>query len=893
MHSGILDRLAGHLFAQLADVSIRAAILAILIATFTLFLRRRPASQHALWIAVVAGMLMLPILRTFVPPAYLPISEPASIDAIGFPPAQFGSEARPAVPIVSALPRLSVHLGWRSYLIIVYLCGLLIFAGRLILGALLTRRVLRTGKSITQELHTRLPMTLVRDAEIRESNRVQVPVVAGFIRMRIVLPREWRNWPADRLRAAIAHESAHLRRRDPAVAILAALNKTIYWFHPLAWWLERRLAVLAEHIADDQALASLPDTESYARTILDMASQLRNSGGRVLWNSSSMSGPLVARRIRRILTAGSRPAAQPLGKAAWVTLTVALGLLMWVVTAGDVRTMARAQGHSSAVQDGIHLGYLTPPNNATEPNSTTAAQAADLETRLVKNPDDDQTRALLLGYYWRTGLEDQRVQSILWLIEHHPDSLLHQNAFASISPNGSTDHPGNAGAFVEASLLWREQIADHPHDASILGNAARAIGQGNLSEEIDLLKRAKDADRRWAEPLGLLESYVLVWNAETGPTRTGLKDPRVAEQVREELRVSEDPRLVGIVAREVVEQAVRKSTGQEGGIWDMASLRAIATELVSHVENLDPQNEHFSEVMGGIGRWADLMEGVKGLANSKSTPALTPRPTARILNVRQSEGAAPGNAPGKFELVELRIEGDTAIPEADLTKIIADLKRREYSGSFADVRDEILERLRAEWQDRGYFKAQITGQSHVLTSVGNSGRIAVTAHVVAGERYILQEISFTHNQVISDPKTLRAMFPIKDGDVFSRRKIATGLENLRALYNEFGYINMTPAPDTRFDDAKHQGSLKIDVDEGRQFSISRISILGIDEGKLPIGLKLRAGDIYNQRLVDEFFKYNAGSLPADSSEETTVHLQRDDQNATVAVTFDFRPKGSQ
>lgn len=889
MYIGILDRFAGHLLAQLADASVRATILALLIAAVTQLLRRRPAAQHALWTLVVAGMLMLPVLRSFIPPTHLPMAEPAALDALGFNPAQFGPA--PPVPLVSFQPRpSSVHLGWRSYLAFLYLAGLVIFAWRLAMGALLNQRALRTGKSITQELGRFLPNALIGDLEIQESDRVQVPVVAGLTRMRIVLPAEWRNWPPSRLRAAIVHESAHLRRRDPAVALLAALNETVFWFHPLAWWLERRLAVLAEHVADDQALAALPDARAYARAILDVATQLRNCGGRVLWNSSSMSGPLVARRIRRILTVGGPPLVQPLGKASFSLLGLASVLFIWVVTAGDFQTLARAQRHSSSEEDGIQLGYSLAPINAVEPNPITVPQASMLELQLLKNPDDDQTRALLLLYYWRQGLEDQRIRSILWLIDHHPDSSLHQNGFACISPTGTLDHPGNTEAFADASRRWRTQVAEHPYDARVLGNAARALGQVDLAEEVDLLSRARNIDSRWTKPLALLDSYLLVWSAETGPTRTALKDARVAEQVREGLRVSDDARLVGSVAREVVEQAVRKSTGYEGGTWDIALLRSIARELVSHVESLDLQNEHFSEVMGGVGRWSDLMEGVNELANPKSTSA--PRPTPRLLNVRQSEGRAPGNNAGKIELVELRIEGETAIPEADLTKIIADLKRREYSGS-ADVEEEILERLRAEWQNRGYFKAQITGESRLPASVGNSGRMAVTAHVIAGEKYFLEQISFTHNQVISDAKMLRAMFPIKDGDVFSRRKIAIGLENLRALYNEFGYINMTPVPDTRFDDAGHKAFLKIDLDEGRQFSISHISILGIDEGKLPIGLKLRAGDIYNQRLVDQFLTDNAGSLPPGSSGQSNVQLQRDEQHATVAITFDFRPKETQ
>jgi outer membrane protein insertion porin family len=43
---------------------------------------------------------------------------------------------------------------------------------------------------------------------------------------------------------------------------------------------------------------------------------------------------------------------------------------------------------------------------------------------------------------------------------------------------------------------------------------------------------------------------------------------------------------------------------------------------------------------------------------------------------------------------------------------------------------------------------------------------------------------------------LRHLFPIKDGDIISREKIGKGLENLRKVYGQFGYINFTSVPDT-------------------------------------------------------------------------------------------------
>jgi len=47
----------------------------------------------------------------------------------------------------------------------------------------------------------------------------------------------------------LTHEWEHVRRRDPLVQWLALLNRSIFWFHPLAWWLERKLSELPRMLA--------------------------------------------------------------------------------------------------------------------------------------------------------------------------------------------------------------------------------------------------------------------------------------------------------------------------------------------------------------------------------------------------------------------------------------------------------------------------------------------------------------------------------------------------------------------------------------------------------------------------------------------------------------------
>ena len=76
---------------------------------------------------------------------------------------------------------------------------------------------------------------------------------------------------------------------------------------------------------------------------------------------------------------------------------------------------------------------------------------------------------------------------------------------------------------------------------------------------------------------------------------------------------------------------------------------------------------------------------------------------------------------------------------------------------------------------------------------------------------------------------MRSRFLIKDGEVFSRERIANGLENLRKVYGERGYLNYTGVPSTKFDDKKRTISVVVALDSGKRFYISNIDVLGRDD----------------------------------------------------------------
>jgi hypothetical protein len=264
---------------------IEFAIKAILIAVGTAgVLRildvRTAAARHAAWAGVVVVMLLLPVWTIWGPKVAWhllpPLPEQAVTRVIAaadtFEPA-IGSPLAPRHP----------SWNWTACLLGLYLAGAAVFLVRLALG------------------------TLQAQLLIRRAFHCGAPVTVGWLRPVVVLPESWCQWPAAQLDAVLTHEHEHARRRDPLFQWIALLNRAVFWFHPLAWWLERRIAALAEEACDAVVLARGHDPRDYSRYLIDMARSVATSGARIQVWGMAMPGGSLEERIRRILEGGPLP----------------------------------------------------------------------------------------------------------------------------------------------------------------------------------------------------------------------------------------------------------------------------------------------------------------------------------------------------------------------------------------------------------------------------------------------------------------------------------------------------------------------------------------------------------------------------------------------------------
>ena len=342
--------LGGWVFGLLAISSVKALVLALPAWVALRLLRPiRPALEHGVWTAVLAGMLLLPLtgLKGLLPePAQSMLqTEVVRLDALA------------AVAGGSGTAAASMQGPLQSCVGLAYLLVLCVFVGRLALGRLRATRLVAKASEITDAeargtLNALIASNrLTKKVTLLTSSAIHTPVTFGCRRAVVVLPDAWGEWSTGKLRGVLAHELSHLARRDAWIAVAAALNCTLFWFHPMSWWLRTRLTSLAELACDDRSVLLTKDREGYAETLLSIASRSRKREEAPFWPVPAMARTSrVAGRIERILSIATLDSGL-LGRPALTCVSAAM--VAWLLVVGFVSPAWAQQGItlSGTVQD--------------------------------------------------------------------------------------------------------------------------------------------------------------------------------------------------------------------------------------------------------------------------------------------------------------------------------------------------------------------------------------------------------------------------------------------------------------------------------------------------------------------------------------------------------------
>lgn len=330
------------LLQSLLGNAVEATVLGAIVGLVTLVFRCAPPLRHCLWLLVLIK-LMLP--QGILPPlgagaiwrwaAEKVESRPAVAAALerSTVAAEAGSERIVVTDGAALSSPTALESGWAMWSSLWPFLWAIGSAGMFVWTALRTIAIGRRMRfaanapedvlAVARVIARR--MDLARVPRVRISLDCRTPLVWAFGSPAVVLPSTLVRRSSDEfVKNVLAHELAHLKRRDHWICWLELAAGCLFWWLPTFWWSQRQLRQAADQAADAWAVWTLGSRKAYAESLLTSielccAQPLGQPALGWSWGGRET----VARRLTMIMR---DPVRHRLSRPAWL-VALAVGLL--------------------------------------------------------------------------------------------------------------------------------------------------------------------------------------------------------------------------------------------------------------------------------------------------------------------------------------------------------------------------------------------------------------------------------------------------------------------------------------------------------------------------------------------------------------------------------------
>jgi outer membrane protein insertion porin family len=236
-----------------------------------------------------------------------------------------------------------------------------------------------------------------------------------------------------------------------------------------------------------------------------------------------------------------------------------------------------------------------------------------------------------------------------------------------------------------------------------------------------------------------------------------------------------------------------------------------------------------------------------------------------------------------------------------------------------------LEMVRGKFQDIGYFKALVLDPKLNLYDKPPSGflyalsqgpiqiwdamrhkkpgppkpgkRVDIAITIEQNDLYHMGTMKFSGVKLFRKPEQVLApQFKMVEGDIFNISKIRKGMENIKDIYKEFGYINEVTEPDQDLDEAAHKINMIFNIEEDKQFFVKRIEFTGNTTTRDKVirrEILLDEGDMFNHRLWSiSILRLNQlGFFEPIKKEQEDDGVKPNNRDGTVDINLKVKEKG--
>jgi beta-lactamase regulating signal transducer with metallopeptidase domain len=297
-----------------ATLLVGAALISLVFAA-----RMSAAVRHAILLAALAGALLLPVLGATLPtfspipiPSHFPTGNP-DLRRLADRVTLFllvRSDPGSVLPVRSGRPETS-----GAVILTVWLLGSAISLFRI--GADLAAAARLLSRASPRGY-------CAPGVPLLESAEISGPVTVGLFRPAVVIPATGVG-DTQSLRLVIAHEMAHVERRDCLTQLIVRLACAAYWFNPLFWCAANRIGLERERACDDRVLAAGVDPVGYSRLLVKVARRQGRSVPRHALTSMAQAAWLEQRIVGILDAAATRGS---LSRRSSMALVAAAGFLV-------------------------------------------------------------------------------------------------------------------------------------------------------------------------------------------------------------------------------------------------------------------------------------------------------------------------------------------------------------------------------------------------------------------------------------------------------------------------------------------------------------------------------------------------------------------------------------
>jgi hypothetical protein len=256
-----------------------------------------------------------------------------------------------------------------------YALGFFVCMTRIATGLLLTLRLYRRAEPVDA--------AWAKGRNIRASVELKSPV--SFANA-ILLPADHSTWSAAKRDAVLAHEEAHIARADFFVQLAALIHCALFWFSPFAWWLQSKLAAIAETASDEAAILRLNDRATYAEILVEVSRFAQKTSLIV----GMAKGPLIQQRVEHILSEAPKQnpslALRVLTVAALAPLALAVAGAKAVVS--PMAVFAQARGVTAVVKTDLLAPFPKHTAIAMLASTVRPARHVHKAVNIARNHDD-------------------------------------------------------------------------------------------------------------------------------------------------------------------------------------------------------------------------------------------------------------------------------------------------------------------------------------------------------------------------------------------------------------------------------------------------------------------------------------------------------------------------